>query len=140
MGPLIFERQVEKMEHFVENAKSLGGKINFGGQRFGTKGYFYEPTVLTDIPMHTKMLNEEIFGPLVPIIPFKSLEDAIEKSNSLSVGLASYIFTEDQKSSHFLSNNLEVGIVCVNHTIVSVPETPFGGVGESGYGLSLIHI
>ena len=134
MGPLIFERQVEKMEYFVENAKSLGGKINCGGQRFGTKGYFYEPTVLTDLPMHAKMLNEEIFGPLVPIIPFKSLEDAIEKSNSLSVGLASYIFTEDQKSSHFLSNHLEVGIVCVNHTIVSVPETPFGGVGESGYG------
>ena len=134
MGPLIFGRQVEKMEYFVENAKSLGGKINCGGQRFGTKGYFYEPTVLTELPMDAKMLNEEIFGPLVPIIPFKSLEDAIEKSNSLSVGLASYIFTEDQKSSHFLSNNLEVGIVCVNHTIVSVPETPFGGVGESGYG------
>jgi len=71
---------------------------------------------------------------LVPILPFKNIEEATEKSNLLSVGLASYVFTEKQKNSHFLGNNLNVGIVCVNHTIVSVPEAPFGGVGESGYG------
>ena len=90
--------------------------------------------MITDIPETAKILNEEPFGPLVPIIPFKTLEEAIEKSNSLSVGLASYIFTENQKNAHFLGNNLDVGIVCVNHTIVSVPEAPFGGFGESGYG------
>ena len=80
------------------------------------------------------MLNEEPFGPLVPILPFKNIEEANEKSNSLSVGLASYVFTENQKNAHFLGSNLNVGIVCVNHTIVSVPEAPFGGVDESGYG------
>jgi succinate-semialdehyde dehydrogenase/glutarate-semialdehyde dehydrogenase len=134
MGPLIFEKQVHKMERFVENAKSLGGKINCGGEKFGEIGFFFKPTVISDIPETAKILNEEPFGPLVPIIPFKTLEEAIEKSNSLSVGLASYIFTENQKNAHFLGNNLDVGIVCVNHTIVSVPEAPFGGFGESGYG------
>ena len=134
MGPLIFEKQVHKMESFVENAKSLGGKINCGGEQFGETGFFFKPTVITDMPENAKILNEEPFGPLVPIIPFKTMEEAIEKSNSLSVGLASYIFTENQKNAHFLGNNLDVGIVCVNHTIVSVPEAPFGGFGESGYG------
>ena len=134
MGPLIFEKQVHKMESFVENAKSLGGKINCGGEQFGQTGFFFKPTVITDMPENAKILNEEPFGPLVPIIPFKTMEEAIEKSNSLSVGLASYIFTENQKNAHFLGNNLDVGIVCVNHTIVSVPEAPFGGFGESGYG------
>ena len=67
-------------------------------------------------------------------MPFKNIEEATEKSNSGSVGLASYVFTENQKNAHFLGSNLNVGIVCVNHTIVSVPEAPFGGVDESGYG------
>ena len=103
-------------------------------KKIGNKGYFYEPTVLTNLSSKSRVLNEEPFGPLVPILPFKNIEEATEKSNSLSVGLASYVFTENQKNAHFLGSNLNVGIVCVNHTIVSVPEAPFGGVDESGYG------
>ena len=134
MGPLIFEKQLRKMEILVEDAKSKGSSINLGGKKIGNKGYFYEPTVLTNLSSKSRVLNEEPFGPLVPILPFKNIEEATEKSNSLSVGLASYVFTENQKNAHFLGSNLNVGIVCVNHTIVSVPEAPFGGVDESGYG------
>ena len=136
LGPLTTKKRLNEIEELVEKTKKEGAKILLGGKRPAgfNKGFFYEPTIFDNVKDDFTIMKQEPFGPLVPILPFKNIEEATEKSNSLSVGLASYVFTENQKNAHFLGSNLNVGIVCVNHTIVSVPEAPFGGVDESGYG------
>lgn len=134
MGPLIAERRLEVMEEFVSDAVGHGAKIETGGQRPTNRGYFYSPTVLSDVPDDAKIMTEEPFGPLAPITPFDSVNEVIDRANSLPFGLSSYVFTNDGAKAAALGDALESGMVGVNHAMISTPESPFGGVNESGYG------
>ncbi len=134
MGPLANARRIDTMELFVKDAKDRGGKIVTGGQRRGNQGYFYEPTVITDLPDDSKLMTEEPFGPLAPVVPFKTMDEVVERANSLQYGLAAYAFTSSAQTATMIGDALQSGMVGVNSIAVSTPETPFGGVKESGYG------
>jgi succinate-semialdehyde dehydrogenase/glutarate-semialdehyde dehydrogenase len=134
MGPLANSRRIDAMETFVNDAKDRGGKIATGGARHGNQGYFYEPTVITDVPDDSKIMTQEPFGPLAPVVPFKTLDEVVERANSLPFGLAAYTFTGSAQTANMMGDALQSGMVGVNSIAVSTPETPFGGVKESGYG------
>lgn len=134
MGPLANERRVAAIEGLVEDAKAHGAKIAAGGNRIGNRGYFFEPTVLTDLPPDAAMMNEEPFGPVAPVVRFKDLDEAIEIANRLPYGLCSYAFTSSQAKADALAHRVESGIMSLNHFGTSTADTPFGGVKESGYG------
>jgi len=134
MGPLIADRRLEVMESFVNDAKDNGAKIETGGQRLTNQGYFYAPTVMSDVPDTAKIMIDEPFGPLAPITPFKTYDEVVERANSLPFGLAAYIFTKDAARAQAIEHEMETGLVGINHPKISTPETPFGGVNESGYG------
>ncbi|MEM1045310.1 MAG: NAD-dependent succinate-semialdehyde dehydrogenase [Pseudomonadota bacterium] len=134
MGPLIADRRLDVMEGFVADAKDHGAEITTGGERMGNQGYFYAPTVLKDVPDAARIMIDEPFGPLAPITPFKSFDEVVERANSLPFGLASYVFTTDGGKAAKIEDALDTGLVGVNHPFVAMPETPFGGVNESGYG------
>jgi succinate-semialdehyde dehydrogenase / glutarate-semialdehyde dehydrogenase len=134
MGPLANARRIDAMETFVNDAKDRGGKIVTGGQRRGNQGYFYEPTVITDVPDDCKIMTQEPFGPLAPVVAFKTFDEVVERANSLPYGLAAYAFTGSAQTANLIGDALQSGMVGVNSIAVSTPETPFGGVKESGYG------
>lgn len=134
MGPLANPRRLDAMESFVNDAKTRGGKIATGGNRVGNQGFFFEPTVITDIPDDSKIMTEEPFGPLAPIVPFKTFDEVIERANSLPFGLASYAFTTSTATANAVGDAIQAGMVGINSVMVSTPETPFGGVKDSGYG------
>ena len=134
MGPLIAQRRLPIMEDWVNDAKDHGASVAAGGERMGNQGYFWKPTVLKDVPEEAKIMSEEPFGPVAPVAPFKSTDEIIEKANKLPFGLASYVFTSDGKKAKAMESAIDAGLVGVNHPMVSMPETPFGGVNESGYG------
>ena len=134
MGPLIAERRLAVMEDFVRDAEAKGAKILTGGHRIGNRGYFWAPTILKDVPDDARIMHEEPFGPLAPLQPFRSVDEVLEKANSLTFGLAAYVYTSDGGKARVVSDELNTGLVGVNHPFVSMPETPFGGVNESGYG------
>jgi succinate-semialdehyde dehydrogenase / glutarate-semialdehyde dehydrogenase len=134
MGPLANARRIDAMETFVNDAKDRGGKIVTGGQRRGNQGYFYEPTVITDVPDDCKIMTQEPFGPLAPVVTFKTFDEVVERANSLPYGLAAYAFTGSAQTANLIGDALQSGMVGVNSIAVSTPETPFGGVKESGYG------
>jgi succinate-semialdehyde dehydrogenase/glutarate-semialdehyde dehydrogenase len=134
MGPLANSRRLDAMESFVNDAKDRGGKIAAGGSRHGNQGYFFEPTVITDVPDDSKIMTEEPFGPLAPIVPFKTFDEVVERANSLPFGLAAYAFTTSAKTAAAIGDAMQSGMVGVNSVAISTPETPFGGVKESGYG------
>jgi len=134
MGPLANSRRLDAMESFVNDAKDRGGKIAAGGSRHGNQGYFFEPTVITDVPDDSKIMTEEPFGPLAPIVSFKTFDEVVERANSLPFGLAAYAFTTSAKTAAAIGDAMQSGMVGVNSVAISTPETPFGGVKESGYG------
>ncbi len=134
MGPLANARRIDAMETFVNDAKDRGGKIVTGGQRRGNQGYFYEPTVITDVPDDCKVMTQEPFGPLAPVVTFKTFDEVVERANSLPYGLAAYAFTGSGHTANLIGDALQSGMVGINSIAVSTPETPFGGVKESGYG------
>jgi len=134
MGPLANPRRMDAMDSFVSDAKHRGGKVVTGGQRRGNQGFFYEPTVITDLPDDSKIMTEEPFGPLAPIVTFKTMDEVVERANALPFGLAAYAFTSSAKTANMIGDALQSGMVGVNSINVSTPETPFGGVKESGYG------
>ena len=134
MGPLANERRIPVMEDMIHDAVSLGAELKTGGKRIGNKGYFFEPTVLADVPTSAKMMNDEPFGPLAIVNRFSTYEDAIEEANRLPFGLASYAFTGSVKTAHLLSRNVEAGMLTINHNGLALPEVPFGGIKDSGYG------
>jgi succinate-semialdehyde dehydrogenase/glutarate-semialdehyde dehydrogenase len=134
MGPMANARRIEAMESFVNDAKSRGGKIQTGGERGGNQGFFYKPTVITDIPDDSKVMTQEPFGPLAPIVTFKSFDEVVQRANSLEFGLAAYAFTTSSTTAAAIGDALESGMVGVNSVAISTPETPFGGVKESGHG------
>jgi len=134
MGPLANPRRLDAMEMFVNDARDRGGKIVTGGKRHGNQGYFFEPTVITDVPDDSKIMTEEPFGPVAPIVPFKTFDEVVERANSLPFGLASYAFTTSTATATMIGDALQSGMVGVNSVAISTPETPFGGIKESGYG------
>src|SRR5438270_11019403 len=134
MGPLANPPRLDAMDTFVADAKTRGGKVVTGGNRSGNQGFFFEPTVITDIPDDSKIMTEEPFGPLAPIVTFKTFDEVVERANSLEFGLAAYAFTSSGATAAAVGDALEAGMVGVNSIAISTPETPFGGVKESGYG------
>jgi succinate-semialdehyde dehydrogenase/glutarate-semialdehyde dehydrogenase len=134
MGPMANARRLDALESFVNDAKNRGGKIVTGGKRRGNQGYYFEPTVVTDIPDDSKVMTEEPFGPIAPIVTFKTFDEVVARANSLSYGLAAYAFTSSTATATAIGDALESGMVGVNSVAISTPETPFGGVKESGYG------
>src|SRR5476651_1747024 len=134
LGPLANARRLDAMESFVNDAKARGGKIQTGGSRHGNQGYFFEPTVITDIPDDSKIMTEEPFGPVAPIVTFKTFDEVVERANSLEFGLAAYTFTSSPKTATAIGDALQSGMVGVNSVAISTPETPFGGIKDSGYG------
>jgi succinate-semialdehyde dehydrogenase/glutarate-semialdehyde dehydrogenase len=134
MGPMANARRIDTMESFVADAKNRGGKIVTGGKRRGNQGFFYEPTVITDVPDDSKIMTQEPFGPLAPVVTFKTFDEVVERANSLPYGLAAYAFTSSNATAAAIGDAIESGMVGVNSVAVSTPETPFGGVKESGHG------
>jgi succinate-semialdehyde dehydrogenase / glutarate-semialdehyde dehydrogenase len=134
MGPLANARRLDAMEAIVSDSKSRGGNIVTGGKRRGNQGYFFEPTVITDIPDDSKLMTQEPFGPIAPVVTFKTFEEVVERANSLKFGLAAYAFTSSTQTATAIGDALESGMVGVNSVLISTPETPFGGVKDSGYG------
>jgi succinate-semialdehyde dehydrogenase/glutarate-semialdehyde dehydrogenase len=134
MGPLANARRIDAMETLVADAKAKGARVLAGGHRLGNRGYFFPLTVLADLPDDARAMNEEPFGPLALVNPVKTLDEAIEKANSLPYGLAGYAFTRSAANADRLADGVEVGNLSINHFVASVAETPFGGVKHSGYG------
>jgi len=134
MGPMANARRIEAMETFVNDARSRGGNIVTGGKRASNQGFFYEPTVVTEVPDDAKVMTEEPFGPIAPIVTFKTFDEVVARANSLPYGLAAYAFTSSNATAAAIGDAIESGMVGVNSIAVSTPETPFGGVKESGHG------
>src|SRR5262249_44687953 len=134
MGPMANARRIDAMEMFVSDARSRGGNIATGGKRHGNQGFFYEPTVVTDVPDDARVMTEEPFGPIAPIVTFKTFDEVVERANSLPYGLAAYAFTTSNTTAAAIGDAMESGMVGVNSVMISTPETPFGGVKESGHG------
>ncbi|VXB37310.1 Alpha-ketoglutaric semialdehyde dehydrogenase 1 [Burkholderia sp. 8Y] len=134
LGPLANARRITAMASVIENARQAGATIATGGERIGSAGNFFAPTVLTDVPLEADVFNNEPFGPVAAIRGFDSLEDAIVEANRLPYGLAGYAFTRSFKNVHLLTNQLEVGMLWINQPATPWPEMPFGGVKDSGYG------
>jgi len=134
MGPLANPRRLDAMEGFVADAKKRGAAIKTGGVRHGNQGFFFSPTVVTDIPDDARLMTEEPFGPVAPITSFKTFDEVVERANALPFGLAAYTFTTSTRTANLISDALESGMVGVNSLAISTPETPFGGMKESGYG------
>ena len=134
MGPLANSRRVDAMEALTADAIGKGATLRTGGSRIGNKGYFFQPTVLTDVPMNARVLNEEPFGPLVPIMSFTSPEAAMVEANRLPYGLAAYAYTRSGHTADEFARRVESGMISINHHGLALPETPFGGIKDSGYG------
>jgi succinate-semialdehyde dehydrogenase/glutarate-semialdehyde dehydrogenase len=134
MGPLAHERRVPWIETLVQDATARGGKVVTGGTRIGNKGYFYAPTVMTDVPKDARAMNEEPFGPLAMISRFRDFDEVVEEANRLPYGLAAYAFTRSAKTAQAIASRVEAGMMTINHLGLALPEVPFGGVKDSGYG------
>ena len=134
VGPLIDASARDKVEELVDDAVLRGARISCGGKAFGEKGYFYTPTVLTDVPPDARLLREEIFGPVAPIATFDTEDEAISRANDSEYGLAAYVFTRDLSRVLRLAESLDFGMVGVNQGIVSNAAAPFGGMKASGFG------
>jgi succinate-semialdehyde dehydrogenase/glutarate-semialdehyde dehydrogenase len=134
MGPLANYRRIEALEALAADARSRGAEVLTGGERIANSGYFFPVTVLADVPDSARAMSEEPFGPMALINPVSSLDEAIEKANSLPFGLAAYGFTHSSSYADRLAEGIEAGNISINTLEASVAETPFGGVKESGHG------
>jgi len=136
LGPITTKKRLEEIEKLVETTKKEGANILCGGKRPSgfNKGYFYEPTVFDNVKDNFKIMTEEPFGPLTPILTFKSFEEVIKKANNQAAGLAAYVCTSSIELANKTSESLETGMVAVNTPFISNAETPFGGIKQSGYG------
>jgi succinate-semialdehyde dehydrogenase/glutarate-semialdehyde dehydrogenase len=134
VGPLIDDDQREKVASLVDDARSSGARVLIGGQARDGAGYFYEPTVLADVPEGARLLREEIFGPVAPVKGFASEEEALAAANDTEYGLVAYVFTRDLKRALRVAEGLETGMVGLNQGMVSNPAAPFGGIKQSGFG------
>ena len=133
-GPQVDEAQFEKIMGYIETGKKEGANLLTGGKRYGSKGYFVEPTVFTDVKDDMTIAQEEIFGPVMSIIKFNSLDEVIERSNHTAYGLAAAVWTRDIGKAHAIANNVRAGTVWVNCYDVFDPAAPWGGFKQSGIG------
>jgi succinate-semialdehyde dehydrogenase / glutarate-semialdehyde dehydrogenase len=134
VGPLIDETQRGKVSDLVQDAIGRGAHAVVGGHARDGAGYFYEPTVLTDIPEDAQLLKDEIFGPVAPVKGFADEDEAIAEANNTEYGLVAYVFTNDLKRALRVCEKLETGMIGLNQGIVSNAQAPFGGVKQSGFG------
>lgn len=134
MGSLANPRRSSAMEMNVEDAAKHGGKIRTGGHRIGKEGNFFEPTVITEVANDAHAMNNEPFGPMAMINPFKNFDDAVKEANRLPFGLAAYAWTKSAKTANAIASQVETGMISINHLGLAIPEVPFGGVKDSGYG------
>ena len=134
MGPLANPRRITAMESIIMDAQEKGAKVATGGKRIGNQGNFFEPTVLTDVPANANIMTQEPFGPVAIMMRFKDTDAMLEQANSLPFGLASYAFTQSSKNAAKVADVLDHGMVTINHHGLALPEVPFGGIKDSGYG------
>ncbi|MGC5778235.1 NAD-dependent succinate-semialdehyde dehydrogenase [Methylobacterium sp. NFXW15] len=134
MGPLVHSRRLDAVEALSADAESAGATLRTGGKRLGNRGNFFEPTVLTDVPLTARMMNEEPFGPIAMINRFSDDDEAFAEANRLPYGLAAYAYTRSVERSARVMNRVESGMISINHHGLALPEVPFGGVKDSGYG------
>jgi succinate-semialdehyde dehydrogenase/glutarate-semialdehyde dehydrogenase len=141
VGPMFESKAMEKTIELIDDAKRLGGKVLTGGgksSRFD-RGYFFEPTVIREINGKMKIMTEEPFAPVMPILDFSKLDDVIEAANNTPYGLAAYVFTNDLTVATRMAEGLEAGIIGINDPVPATPQCPFGGMKESGLGRELGH-
>lgn len=134
MGPLANPRRVTAMAEFTKDAVERGATLATGGERIGEAGNFWQPTILTDVPLDARVFNDEPFGPMAAVRSFKTLDEAIAEANRLPYGLAGYAFTSSLKNADLLARRVEVGMLWVNMPAMPSAEMPFGGLKDSGYG------
>ncbi len=134
MGPLANARRLEAMEEFVADAHARGAAVLAGGARRAGQGNFFEPTVVSGLQNDSLLLRDECFGPILPVMQFSTVDEAIQLANSVDVGLAGYAFTRDLETARQVMRRVRTGMVGVNTLAISTPEAPFGGVRESGHG------
>ena len=136
LGPLTTKKRLNEVEELVETTKKEGAKVLLGGKRPSefNKGFFYEPTVFDDVQDNFTIMKQEPFGPLVPMLSFKSFDEVVERANNHELGLCSYICTNSMEKAHKASELMETGTVAVNTGFVAIAEAPFGGIKQSGYG------
>jgi succinate-semialdehyde dehydrogenase/glutarate-semialdehyde dehydrogenase len=134
MGPLANPRRVTAMAEFTQDAVEKGATVLHGGERTGSAGNFWQPTILADVPLEARVFNDEPFGPMAAIRRFEQLDEAIAEANRLSYGLAGYAFTRSLKNADLLARRVEVGMLWVNMPAMPSAEMPFGGIKDSGYG------
>ena len=134
MGPLANDRRIPAIESMISDATSKGAKLATGGERIGNKGYFFQPTVLTSVPAEAAMMNEEPFGPVSIVNRYASADEMFAEANRLPYGLAAYAFTSSGETARRLGMEVESGMMTINHVGLALPEVPFGGVKDSGYG------
>jgi len=136
LGPMTTAKRLSEIEELVETTKKEGAKVLLGGKRPPdfNKGYFYEPTVFDNVKDDFTIMKQEPFGPLVPMLSFKTFDEVIERANNNDLGLCSYIYTNSMEQAHKASELMETGCVAVNTAAVAVAEAPFGGIKQTGYG------
>jgi succinate-semialdehyde dehydrogenase/glutarate-semialdehyde dehydrogenase len=134
MGPLAHERRLQAIEGFVSDAVEKGAEVQTGGDRIGEKGYFFAPTILTHAAQNSRVMNDEPFGPVSVMIPFSEFDEAVAEANRLPYGLAAYAWTKSAKTANLIGAAVESGMVAINNMGLALPEVPFGGVKDSGYG------
>ncbi|QOH70644.1 NAD-dependent succinate-semialdehyde dehydrogenase [Pseudomonas putida] len=134
MGPLINERRLQAVERLVGDALEKGARLETGGVRLDRPGHFYAPTVLSNVSIDMEIMNEEPFGPVALFSRFHHLDEAIAEANRLPFGLASYAWTRRQADIHTLTQGVEAGMLSINHLGLALPETPYGGIKDSGHG------
>lgn len=137
IGPLANARRTDAIDAMVADARSVGGRVVAGGERGGAGaggGFFYRPTVIADVPLDARLMNDEPFGPIASIRPFNDFDEAIEEANRLPFGLAAYCFTENGRRANLVGDALEAGMVGINSMALSAVDAPFGGVKASGHG------
>ncbi|HTV52260.1 MAG TPA: NAD-dependent succinate-semialdehyde dehydrogenase [Steroidobacteraceae bacterium] len=134
MGPMANPRRPQAMETLIGEARGRGARVHLGGERHGERGFFYRPTVLSDVPVTARIMNEEPFGPVAVVNRFRTLDEAIEQANRLPYGLAAYAFTENARRANLFADAVESGMVGINTTAMAAADAPFGGVKESGHG------
>lgn len=134
VGPLANERQLQKMEALVADAVARGARVLTGGKRIDGEGFFFEPTVLADVPMDARVMHEEPFGPIAVLMRFDTLADGLAEANRLPYGLSAYAFTESARTAIAVADGLEAGMIGINQYRIVATELPFGGMKESGHG------
>ncbi|MCF5715716.1 aldehyde dehydrogenase family protein, partial [Pseudomonas tremae] len=134
MGPVANDRRIPALIDLIKDAVGGGATLSVGGKAIEGAGYFFEPTVLSGLTPAMRIMNEEPFGPVALLVPFDTLEEAIAESNRVPFGLASYAFTTSMKTAQALSTHIEAGMLSINHQGIGLPEVPFGGIKDSGYG------